>query len=143
VTLDDDGIATRTYEDIHAEGVVVPSGPLGVVRAPDQERQGDGITVYTVTPISTGNAAENQPADDIIWHDLLWRVTGQDGYEDFNFNVAMADLVDRGGRPFGFETTRPAPREPEPPPVRPSPPHRPVPGASVGRPLAVIQGGRP
>lgn len=100
IVTDDDGIASRTFLDSFAEGVVVPTGALGMVRTAELERQSGEITIYTVTPISTGDASIGQPADDIIWHNLLFQVSSQDDYSDFNFNVAVAQLAEPGGRPF-------------------------------------------
>jgi len=99
ITEDDNGIGVKTFEDVHAEGVIVPSGSLGMERVPETERQGSGITVYTQTPISTGDASINQPADDIIWNNLLWQVVSQDDFSNWGFNVAEAIMQDPGGRP--------------------------------------------
>jgi hypothetical protein len=92
------GRVTYTPQDIHAEGIVVPSGNLGMVRTGEAEQQGDGITVYTETPINTGSGDTGQPADVIIWHDQAWQVTGQDDYTDFGFNVVQCTLAEAGGR---------------------------------------------
>lgn len=100
VSSDDDGMASKTLTDVHAEGVIVPSGAIGMVRVPEAERQGSEITVYTDTPISTGDASIGQPADDIVWNNLLWQVISQDDYSNWGFNVAKAILQDPGGRPI-------------------------------------------
>ena len=80
------------------KGVVVPSGNLGMIRTAEAEQQGDGITVYSKTPILTGSGDTGQPADQIIWHDQLWQVNGQDDYLDFGFNVVQCTLAEPGGR---------------------------------------------
>lgn len=106
VTVTNEGIATRTYADIPGVGVVAPvapggSVPLGVIRTPELERQGNNLTVYTQMEISTGNASTGQPADDIIWHDQLYQVTSQDDWTDWGFNVVSAVLQEPGGRSVG------------------------------------------
>ena len=97
-TTDSEGVPVTVHNDIHAEGVVVPSGQLGMIRTAEAEQQGDGITIYTATPISTGHGNTNTVADIIIWHGQQWQVANQDDYEDFGFNVAQANLVEPGGR---------------------------------------------
>lgn len=101
VTVSAEGRPVSSYVDIEAEGIVVPSGALGMTRTPESELQGDNITIYSTTPISTGDASINQPADDIIWHDQMWQVKGQDDYLAYGYNVAVAQLIDPGGRPVG------------------------------------------
>ena len=95
---DAEGVPVTTYDVIHAEGVVVPSGQLGMIRTAEAEQQGDGITIYCEEPISTGHGDTNTVADIIIWHGQQYQVTGQDDYGDFGFNVAQANLVEPGGR---------------------------------------------
>jgi hypothetical protein len=98
-TIDQDGMLTSTFEDLHAEGVVVPSGALGVVRGPEAEHQQGQITVYTEVPIQLGNAALGLLADNIIYGGYLYEVVDQDGYDEWGFNVATANLASPGGRP--------------------------------------------
>jgi hypothetical protein len=100
ITEDANGIGVKSFEDVHAEGAIVPSGSLGMERTAETERQGSGITVYTETPISTGDASIGQPADDVIWNNLLWQVVSQDDYSIWGFNVAEAIMQDPGGRPI-------------------------------------------
>jgi hypothetical protein len=97
MTVDNDGVPVKTTIDIPAEGVVIPSGALGMVRTPEEERVGDGITIYSRTIMQTADPAGNHPADDVIWHGQLWQVTSQDDYSDFGFNVAQATLQDATG----------------------------------------------
>lgn len=92
------GRVTFVPQDIEVEGVVVPSGNLGMVRTGEAEQQGDGITVYCKTIISTGSGDTGQPADQIIWHGVAWQVTGQDDFTDFGFNVVQCILAEPGGR---------------------------------------------
>jgi hypothetical protein len=98
VTTDDDGVAVKTYADIHAEGVIVPYGDEKVFRAPDAEWQGDGIQVYTKTLIQTGDNVTGRIADDIIFNGLAYQVKDQDDYMIWGFNTATAMLQDPGGR---------------------------------------------
>ena len=92
------GRVIYSHQDIDAEGVVIPSGNLGMIRTAEAEQQGDGITIYSLTPISTGSGDTGQPADQIVWHGQLWQVTGQDDYTDFGFNVVQCILAEPGGR---------------------------------------------
>jgi hypothetical protein len=103
VTVSDEGTGVRTYVDIPGVGTVAPvapggSVPLGVIRTPEMERQGNNLTVYTKQEISTGDATINQPADDIIWHGQLYQVVSQDDWSDWGFNVVSAVLQEPGGR---------------------------------------------
>ncbi len=104
--VDDDGIGVSTTTDLGPfEGVVVPSGNIGMTRDVDTEQQGGGITVYAEEPISLGDANAAQPADQILWPldrqpTMAYQVTAQDDWGDFGFNVAQCSLVEPGGRPI-------------------------------------------
>lgn len=98
VIVDDDGISTRTFTDTTVQGVVVPSGSLGMKRTSESEQQGDNITIYTMETLTLGDADAGVPADEVIWHGQVYQVTKQDDYTDFGFNVAEAELVEPGGR---------------------------------------------
>lgn len=109
-TVDDDGINVPETTILGPfEGVVVPSGSLGMTRDTDTEQQAGGITVYAEEPISLGDASGNQPADEILWPveprrdgqpsvTMAYQVTAQDDWGDFGFNVAQCSLVEPGGR---------------------------------------------
>jgi hypothetical protein len=101
VAIDDDGVATKTFVDIHVDGVIVPLGPYVYRRSPDAEIQGDAITVYTKTLIQTGDNVSGKIADDIIYNGLAYQVVDQDDYSLWGFNTATAMLQDPGGRPEG------------------------------------------
>jgi hypothetical protein len=96
-SVDNDGVVTNeSTTDINAEGVVVPSGNVGMERMPETEKTNDVITVYTQTPIRTADPVTGAPADDIIWHGERYQVTKQDDFGDFGFNVAEAHLQGTG-----------------------------------------------
>lgn len=99
VTVDQDGMNQVQLDVFHADGVVVPSGSLGVVRAPEAERQGSEITIYTMVPIQATDEAAGLIADNVVYNGLQYEVTGQDDYFEWGFNVATAVLASPGGRP--------------------------------------------
>jgi hypothetical protein len=111
VTVDQDGMSQVQMDMIHAEGVVVPSGSLGIVRAPESERQGSQITIYTMVPIQATDEAAGLIADNIVYKGSQYEVTGQDDYFEWGFNVATAVLASPGGRPApSFQSLRKLPR---------------------------------
>jgi hypothetical protein len=83
----------------HADGVVIPSGSLGIVRAAEAERQGSQITIYTMVPIQATDEAAGMIADNVVYKGSQYEVTGQDDYFEWGFNVATAVLASPGGRP--------------------------------------------
>jgi hypothetical protein len=99
VTVDQDGMSQVTLDVFHAEGVVVPSGSLGIVRTQESERQGSQITIYTMVPIQATDEAAGLIADNIVYKGSQYEVTGQDDYFEWGFNVATAVLASPGGRP--------------------------------------------
>lgn len=99
VVNDQDGMGVKSYRDIPAQGVVVPSGTVGefdVNTTPEFERQSDAITVFTTTPILTGDSPTNQIADHIIYNGVAWRVTDQNGWDTWGFNSAVAIMIRQG-----------------------------------------------
>jgi hypothetical protein len=111
VTVDQDGMSQVTFDVFHAEGVVVPSGSLGIIRAPESERQGSQITIYTMVPIQATDEAAGLIADNIVYKGSQYEVTGQDDYFEWGFNVATAVLASPGGRPApSFQSLHRLPR---------------------------------
>lgn len=99
VTVDNDGVATRTHQDFdNVEGVIVPANAQGLVRDPNMERQTSSITIYTDFILTLGDASIGMIADDVIWHGQLFQVVDQDDWSDFGFNVVRAELQEPGGR---------------------------------------------
>jgi hypothetical protein len=104
VVVDDDGIAVPTPADLGPfEGVVIPSGALGMTRTAESERQAGGITVYCEEPLSLGDPVAGTSADIVLWPidrtpTLAYQVDAQDDWFDFGFNVAQCSLIEAGGR---------------------------------------------
>lgn len=99
VTNDQDGMGVKSYIEIPAQGVVVPSGTVGefdVNTTPEFERQSDAITVYTDTQILTGDSSTSKIADHIIYNGVAWRVTDQNGWDTWGFNSAIAIMIRQG-----------------------------------------------
>jgi hypothetical protein len=99
VTVDQDGMSQVRLDVFHADGVVIPSGSLGIVRAAEAERQGSQITIYTMVPIQATDEAAGMIADNVVYKGSQYEVTGQDDYFEWGFNVATAVLASPGGRP--------------------------------------------
>ena len=113
VAVDDHGMMTKDYEDIPAQGTIVPGAALGLrsratniggfSRTPEAEMQGNSIMVFTDTAIQTGETSKSKIADDIIYRNKIWQVSNLVDWLDWGFNVAQAVLQNPTGDEEGAE----------------------------------------
>ena len=72
---------TRSMQPI--VGVVTPTSARDLVRLPEGSTSGGSITVTTAYPLTSGDPAQNKPADQISWKGDLYVVTRLDDYSEF------------------------------------------------------------
>jgi hypothetical protein len=99
-TVNEYGRTTVTTANTNCVGVVVPGTAAGnsVVVDPATMRLSDGITVFTETELTSGNASAGIAADVVIWHNAEFVVDSVGDWTDFGYYQATAKLRDAGGR---------------------------------------------
>lgn len=84
-----------TIEGVFIAGYSVPGGDGGLVRAPDGERNTNGMTAITRGELSMGDVASGRTADIIRWRGIDYTVIASNDYSNFGegYFLAIADQV--------------------------------------------------
>lgn len=84
-----------TIKGVFIAGYALPGGDGGLIRAPDGERNTNGLTAITRGELSMGDKTTGRTADVIRWRGLEYTVIASNDYSNFGegYFLAIADQI--------------------------------------------------